>query len=151
MSKKGLDYSMNKYVKNYLLRGLIFSGLGPVVMSIVYLCLESSGVVMQLSAVDQFKAIISTYIIAFVHAGGSVFPTIEEWPKVKAAFFQGLTIWAVYLIGYLVNDWIPLSWLAIGLYTGCFILAFVGTWIIVILVTKAVVKKMNEKIKEINK
>ena len=84
MLKKGWDYNMNKYVKEYLLRGLIFSGLGPVVGGCVYLFIELSGERLVLNGYEVFLTIITTYIIAFVQAGSSVFPTIEIWSKVKA-------------------------------------------------------------------
>ena len=120
MSKKGLDYSMNKYVRTYLHRGLIFAGLGPIVTSIIYIILEASGTEIVLSGLDVFKAIVTTYIIAFVHAGSSVFPQIEKWPLFKSIFFQGLSIYLVYTIGYLINSWIPLNPVIIGIYSGCF-------------------------------
>ena len=41
MLRKGWDYNMNKYVKEFFKRGLIFSGFGPIVAGIVYLCIES--------------------------------------------------------------------------------------------------------------
>ena len=34
---------MNKYIKDYLLRGLIFSGFGPIIYGIVCLIIESMG------------------------------------------------------------------------------------------------------------
>ena len=142
---------MNKYVKEYLHRGLIFSGLGPIVLGIIYIILHASGVTIELGAWDVFKAILSTYVMAFVHAGSSVFPTIERWSKVKAMFFQGISIYTVYLVGYLINSWIPFSLLAIGLYTACFLLAFAAIWLVVYLTAKKAANKMNEKLKEINK
>ncbi len=142
---------MNKYVKEFLHRGLIFSGLGPVVLGIIYIILHASGVKIELGAWDVFKAIVSTYIMAFVHAGASVFPTIDHWSKVKAAFFQGISIYTVYLVGYLINSWIPFSFLAIGLYTGCFVLGFATIWIVFYVTAKKATKRMNEKLKEINK
>lgn len=142
---------MNKYVKEFLHRGLIFSGFGPVVLGIIYLIVNASGAKVELGAWDVFKAIMSTYVMAFVHAGASVFPTIDHWSKVKAMFFQGLSIYTVYLVGYLINSWIPFSLLAIGLYTGCFVLAFVAIWIVAYVTSNKAAKRMNEKLKEINK
>ena len=69
---------MNYYVKEFLKRGLIFSGFGPIIMGIVYLCIEASGVDLKLDAPIVFLAIITTYIIAFVQAGSSVFEAVED-------------------------------------------------------------------------
>lgn len=141
---------MNKYVKRFLHIGLIFSGLGPIVFGIIMLCISYSDANFNPTGLEIFKGIITTYIIAFVHAGSSVFPQIESWSKMKAMFFQGLCVYLVYLVGYLVNDWLPLSALAIGLYSACFIAAFCITWLIVYLIVNKATKQMNERIKKIN-
>ena len=151
MSKKGLDYSMNKYVRLFLHRGLIFAGLGPIVTSIVYIILEASGTEIVLTGLDVFKAIVTTYVIAFVHAGSSVFPQIEKWPLFKQIFFQGISIYLVYTIGYLINSWIPLNPVLIGIYSGCFFGIFGITWLIIYICTGAVTKKMNKKLEEMNR
>ena len=151
MLKKGLGYSMNKYVKTYLLRGLIFSGLGPVVTGIVYVILEACGTEIVLNGLDVFKAIVTTYVIAFVHAGSSVFPQIDKWPLFKQIFFQGISIYLVYIIGYLINSWIPLNLTLILIFTGCFFGAFGITWLIIYICTGSVTKKMNKKLKEMNR
>lgn len=142
---------MNSYVKEYLHRGLIFSGLGPVVLGIVYMILNSTGTPVVLSALDVFKAILTTYIIAFVQAGASVFPQIESWSKFKAAFFQGFTIYLVYLVGYLINSWIPFEPLVIIIFTSVFAAVFVSLWIIIFTISKKAAKQMNERLSEINK
>lgn len=151
MLKKGLDYSMNKYVKDFLHIGLIFSGLGPIVLGIVYMIINASGVEVILSAGDVFKAILTTYVIAFVQAGISVFPKIESWSSFKVMLMQGLCCYLVYVIGYLINSWIPFNFLTIVIFTGVFITVFVCIWIAIFTIAKKVENKMNAKLKEINK
>ena len=87
---------MNPYVKSFIHRGLIFSGLGSIVSGIVYLCLELSGVKLELSGFDFLLATISTYIMAFVQAGSSVFNEIEKWRKAKSILFQMSSIYCLY-------------------------------------------------------
>ena len=142
---------MNKYVRTYLHRGLIFAGLGPIVTSIVYIILEASGTEIVLSGLDVFKAIVTTYVIAFVHAGSSVFPQIDKWPLFKQIFLQGISIYLVYIIGYLINSWIPLNLTFILIFTGCFFGAFGITWLIIYICTGSVTKKMNKKLEEMNR
>lgn len=139
---------MNKYVKMFLHRGLMFSGLGPIVAGIVYVCIEASCTVLALTGIEFFTAVLTTYIIAFVHAGSSVFPQIEGWPLIKSIFFQWFSIYAVYTIGYLINSWIPLNPIVILIYTGCFIGAFSIIWIIIYLTTKKVTRKMNDQLNQ---
>ena len=75
---------MNRYLKNFLHRGLIFAGFGPVVAGIVFLILQLSGVNVTLSGANIFSTVISTYIIAFLHAGSSLFHEIESFSPAKA-------------------------------------------------------------------
>ena len=77
---------MNKYVKEFLKRGLMFSGLGPIVAGIVYLLIEASGTDLNLDAPTVFMAIITTYIIAFVQAGSSIFNSESLLEEYKKAF-----------------------------------------------------------------
>lgn len=142
---------MNKYVKQFFHIGLIFSGLGPVTLGIIYLIINASGVTVSLSAMDVFKAILSTYVIAFIHAGSNVFPKIESWSKFKGAFFQGLSLYLVYLGAYLINNWIPFNFIVIAVFTGIFVVTFAVIWVVVYFVTKSSVRKMNDKLKELNR
>ena len=58
-------------VKEFVKRGLLFAGLGPVALGIVYLILFYSLEEFQLSGAEVFLAILSTYVLAFVQAGAS--------------------------------------------------------------------------------
>ena len=138
------------YVKEYFLRGFMFAGLGPIVAGIVHLILEMNNTKIELNGYQVFSAIVTTYIIAFVHAGSSVFSRIESWSIVKQMLFQFVSIYLVYTIGYLINSWIPLKLEVILIYTGCFVLGFLLIWLIVYLITKSTAGKMNEKLVKIN-
>jgi hypothetical protein len=146
MLSKGWDYNMNYYVKEFLKRGLMFSGLGPIVAGIVYLCIEKSGTELNLSGSTMLLAIITTYIIAFIHAGSSVFNIVESWSRVKGLFFQLISIYIVYTAGYLLNSWLPLKIEVIIIYTVIFVLAFLTVWLTIFFITKNVTKKLNDKL-----
>lgn len=137
---------MNKYVKEYLKRGLIFSGLGPIVAGIVYLCLELSGTDLKLNGYNIFFAIITTYIIAFVQAGSTVFNQIEHWPKAKSLFFQMTSIYVVYMAGYLLNNWIPFKLVVIIVFTSVYVVTFLTVWLTVYFISKNAEKKLNSKL-----
>lgn len=143
MLRIGWDYNMNTYVKEFLKRGLMFSGFGPIVAGIVYLCIESSGIDLNLTAGIVFLAIITTYIIAFVQAGSSVFNQIETWPKAKSLFFQMTSIYVVYMGGYLINNWIPFRIEVIIIFTSVYVTTYLTIWLTVYLITKNMTKKLN--------
>lgn len=138
---------MNKYVRQFLLRGLIFSGFGPVVLGIVYLCLEISNVELNLNGYQIFTAIITAYLIAFVHAGTSVFHEIESWGKAKSMLLQLLLLYSVYTIGYLINDWLKFDIKVLAIYTSCFVVGFIITWLSIYFSVKSATNKLNKKIK----
>ena len=137
---------MNCYVKEFLKRGLLFSGLGPLVAGIVYLCIENSGIDLKLTGFNVFLAIITTYIIAFVQAGSSVFNQIDTWPKPKCLFFQMTSIYVVYMGGYLINQWIPFKIEVIIIFTSIYVSLFLAVWLSVYLITKKLTKKLNDKL-----
>lgn len=137
---------MNRYVKEYLHRGLIFGGFGPIIAGIVILILDKTGTYTSVSGSDMFLAIVSTYICAFVHAGSSVFPSIEHWSKIKAMFWQFTSIYVVYLSVYQINGWMPLKASVIAIFTVCFLGGFLIIWAIVLASVNAATKRMNEKL-----
>lgn len=137
---------MNKYVKDYLLRGLLFGGFGPIILGIVYAILEATLPGFSLSGVEVLLAIISTYILAFVQAGASVFNQIEEWPLMKSLGFHFLSIYLAYSLAYIANSWIPFDWAVIGIFTAIFVLVYLVIWVIVYLSVRAATKRLNGRV-----
>lgn len=138
---------MNKNVKEFLHRGLLFGGVGPIIGGIVFLSIEFSGVPLNLSGYQNFIAIISLYLLAFVQAGASVFNQIESWPIAKSTGLHFLSIYLAYVSCYLLNSWIPFDWTVIAIFTGIFILAYLIIWITVYFIVKKTSKKLNNVIK----
>ena len=137
---------MNKYVKNFFLRGLIFSGLGPVVYVMVMMILALCNVVTEVSVYQVVISVISTYILAFVAAGSSVVHSIESWSLLKSTLIYGLVLYASYIVCYLLNNWINFNFVSILIFTGIFIGAYLGIWLSIFLSTRAMSKKLNEKL-----
>lgn len=134
---------MNKHVKEFLRRGLMFSGFGPIVAGIVMLfepLPKNDGKTL-------FVAIISTYLLAFVHAGSSVFNSIESWSPAKAAFIHLGTLYVSYLLCYLVNSWIDFDIRVVGIFTAIFVAGYFVIWFPIYLSVKRTSKKMNETLK----
>ena len=137
---------MKKYLKSFLLRGLIFAGLGPIIGGIVFLILGNTIKDFSLTGYQVFIAIISTYILAFVQAGASVFNQIEEWPITKSLFCHFASIYTVYIVCYLVNTWIPFEPIAILIFTVIFVVCYFVIWLTVYLSVKATTKKLNSRL-----
>ena len=96
---------MNIYLKRFLRRGIAFGGFGPIILGIVFLVLSFTVSDFSLGGREVFLAIVSTYVLAFVQAGASVFNQIEEWPLAKCTFVHFLTLYVTYVLCYLINSW----------------------------------------------
>ena len=61
------------YFKEFLHRGLMFGGFGPIVAGIVYFAISLNIKDFSVSGAEILIATVSIYLLAFVHAGSSVF------------------------------------------------------------------------------
>ena len=139
---------MNRYCKQFLLRGVFFGGFGPIIVGIVYLILELTLPAFSLSGTEAFLAIISTYLLAFVHAGASIFNQIESWPIAKSTGIHFLVLFSTYSLCYLLNRWIPFEPMVLLIFAGAFILTYAIIWLTVVLVIKKTTRHLNEKLQK---
>lgn len=137
---------MNKYLKSFLHRGLIFGGFGPIVAGVVYLSLSLSIDNFTLDGIEMFTAIFSTYILAFLHAGASIFNQIESWPIAKSLFFHFGTLYISYALCYLINRWIPFDAVAFLIFTLVFVAIYLVIWLSVFIAVKCISKKFNNRL-----
>ena len=137
---------MKNYAKEFFHRGLMFGGFGPIVAGIAYAILERTVFNFSLSGTQVLLAIISTYMIAFVQAGASVFNQIDEWPLHKSLLCHFVSLYAVYVIGYLINTWIPFQAEVVLIFTGIFVAVYFAIWVTVYLIVKATSRQLNEKL-----
>ena len=137
---------MNKYLKSFIFRGAVFGGLGPMILGIVYAVLEASIDGFSLGGAEVLIAIVSTYLIAFVQAGASVFNQIEEWQPMKSVLFHFLSIYAVYALAYVMNSWIPFDPRVLLIFTGIFVLVYAVIWLTVYFSIKLVSRKMSARL-----
>ena len=138
---------MNIYLKKFLQRGISFGGFGPIIVGIVFYIISLTLEGFSLGGGEVFLAILSTYILAFVQAGASVFNQIEEWPLAKCTFVHFLTLYLAYVLCYLVNSWIPFDINVVLIFTAMFAAGYFVVWLAVFISIKAVSKKLNAKIK----
>lgn len=138
---------MNRYVKDFLFRGLMFAGFGPIVLGIIYYILSLTIEGFSLGGGEVLIGIISIYILAFVQAGATVFPQIDHWPLVKSLACHFGSLYLVYVGAYLVNSWIPFEPIILLVFTVIFSAVFLFVWLTVFFSVKAVSKKLNAKLK----
>lgn len=134
---------MNKYLKSFLHRGLLFGGFGPVVASIVFLAISHSVDNFSLSAQEVLTATLSTYLLAFVHAGASIFNQIEHWSLPKSLLCHFSMLYAAYSLCYIANSWIPFDPKVLLIFSLIFIAVYFVIWITVYLCVRNTTKKLN--------
>ncbi len=137
---------MNEYVRKYLHRGLIFGGLGSIVVGVVYAILGACIEGFSLSGAEALMGIVSGYVIAFVQAGSSVFNQIEGWPLAKSLGIHFASLYAVYCGAYLVNTWIPFEPLVILIFTAIFAAVYFAIWLTVYICIKITSKRLSAKL-----
>ena len=137
---------MNKHVKSYLQRGIAFGGFGPIIMGIIFVIIEGCGEAVLLSGTEVMIAIVSTYILAFVQAGSSVFNQMETWPIAKSLGLHFLSLYIVYVGCYLVNRWLPFVWELVAAFTVIFALVYFAIWAIVYFIVRKTSKNLNKNI-----
>ena len=137
---------MRRYVCEFFRCGLIFGGFGPVVMGIVYLILSCTIEGFTLTGGEVCLAIISTYLLAFIQAGASVFNRIDHWPLARSLGTHFLTLFAAYSMCYVVNTWIPFEPLVLLIFAAAFTLTYAIIVLVVYLAIRATSKKMNSRV-----
>ena len=135
---------MKKMMKEFILRGLIAAGFGPVVYGIVIFIIEACGVRAMQDGNMIFKAILSTYMMAFICAGASVIWQNERLGLGYSALIHGTIIYITYLITYLLNGWLDNE--KIGLFSIIFISGYIIIWLIIFITEKIKAKKLNQQL-----
>ena len=138
---------MNKYLKEFFHRGLIFSGFGPIVLGIIYFVLSETVDNFTLSGGEVLAGIVSTYLLAFVQAGSTVFNQIEHWSTGKSLLCHLSTLYVAYSLFYVANTWIPFEPKVLLIFTAIFMAIYFVVWGIVYFSIKATSKNFNAKLK----
>ena len=126
---------------------MIFGGFGPIIAGIVFFILDFTVPAFSLSGCEVLLAVVSTYLLAFVNAGASVFNQIEHWPLARSLACHLGSLYLAYMLCYIVNSWIPFEPIAVALFTAAFVATYFIIWFVVVLSIKAASRKMSEKLK----
>lgn len=139
---------MKKFASNFLLRGLVACGFGPVVLAVVYLILQQQGVVQTLSVNEVSTGIFSLFALAFVVGGMNAIYQVERLPVMLAILIHGVVLYGSYLIVYLVNDWLKWGFTPIIVFSAIFLLGYLMIWVIIYSVMKKNTVRINKQLKQ---
>ncbi len=134
-------------VKDFFLRGFVFGGLGPVILGIVYLVLHFTLDDLTLTGDEVFLGILSIYLLAFVHAGASVFYQIESWSLGKSVLFHFSLLYVAYVLCYVLNDWLPFDLLSLGIFTAVFAGGYALILLVISVSIRMTVRRLNKQLR----
>ncbi|MBQ8212859.1 MAG: DUF3021 domain-containing protein [Clostridia bacterium] len=139
---------MKTYWKMFMHRGLIFGGFGPMVAGIVFCVLDATLEDFSIGGDQILLAIVSTYLLAFLQAGSSVFHQIEHWSPARSLLAHFLTLYTAYVGCYWVNSWIPFEPFVILIFTAVFAVSYFVICLTVFVTVKIIQKRINANLKK---
>ena len=141
---------MKKNIKEFIRRGLVACGFGPLVLAVLYQILQSQGVVESLTVDEVCLGIVSLSVLAFIAGGMNVIYQVERLPLMVAILIHGGVLYISYLATYLVNAWLEWGMTPVLVFTGIFVIAYLIIWMIIYSAIKKHTDKLNEALKQQN-
>ena len=138
---------MKKFLKNFLLRGLICAAGGPLVLAVIYGILGVTGTVEAIPATQACLGIVTIALLAFIAAGMTAVYQMEQLPLPIMILLHGGALYVAYILTYLINGWLQNSLVPILVFTGIFVVGYALVWLIIYLVEKEKTERLNELLK----
>ena len=134
---------MKRHVLEFIHRGFMAWGLGPIVLAVLYLILQQQGIVQILSVNEMCLGIISLSALAFVAGGMNIIYQIERLPLMVAILIHGCVLYVSYLATYLLNGWLAWGKFPVLVFSGIFAGGYLLIWVIIYAVIKRNTEKVN--------
>jgi len=139
---------MKQHVREFFRRGLIACGFGPMVLAIFYLIFQKQTGMDTLSVNQVCLGIFSLSVLAFVAGGMNVIYQVERLPLMIAILIHGGVLYSIYLITYLINDWLEWGITPILFFSIIFILGYLAIWAAIYCTIKKKPEKLNHLLTE---
>lgn len=134
---------MKKFWKEFILRGLVACGFGPIILAIIYGVLDATGAAQTLTPTEVCKGILTIALMAFIAGGVTAVYQMEELPLFLAILIHGIALYLDYLMLYLVNGWIAEGVKPLLIFTGIFVLGYAITWAIIYVIIRKDARNIN--------
>ena len=139
---------MKKVALEFLHRGVMSCGVGPIILAVLYLILHHNGVVENVSVKELCVGIFSLTALAFVAGGINALYQLERLPLMAAILIHGSVLYVSYLMTYLVNGWLEWGRVPVLVFTGIFVVGYLVIWAVIYFVIKRKTKNLNKMLKE---
>lgn len=139
---------MKKNILEFFRRGFVACGFGPIVLAILYLILQHKADIETLTVNQVCLGIFSLSALAFIAGGMNVIYQIERLPLMVAILIHGSVLYIIYLVTYLLNNWLEWGAIPILVFSGIFILGYLVIWAIIYCIIKKRTERLNEILKQ---
>ena len=138
---------MKKFALEFLRRGLVACGFGPIVLAVLYLVLKQHGV--ETLTVDEVcLGIFSLTALAFIAGGMNAVYQMERLPLMLAILLHGGVLYAGYLAVFLLNGWLQQGLTPLLVFTAVFVVGYLIIWVIIYSVTKQKTAMLNQMLQK---
>ena len=139
---------MKRNVMEFVRRGFIACGFGPLVLAVLYLVLQRHAALETLSVNQVCTGIFSLSALAFIAGVMNVVYQIERLPLMGAILIHGIVLYISYLGTYLINGWLEWGKTPIVVFSGIFVFGYLLIWAGIYSITKRNTEKINRILKE---
>lgn len=138
---------MKKFVLDFIHRGMVAMGIGPLVLAVLYWILQQNGILQTLDVGEVCIGIFSISALAFVAGALNALYQLERLPLMVAILIHGGVLYVSYLLTFLLNDWLEWGRIPVLVFSGVFLVGYVVIWAIIYSITKKRTAAVNEELK----
>ena len=139
---------MKRFLSDFMRRGMMALGFGPLVLAVLYWILHTHGVVDTLTVEQVCTAILSITGLAFLAGVLNAVYQIEKLPLMVAMLIHGGVLYAAYLVTYLVNSWLEGGIIPILVFTCIFVVGYFLIWAVIHAIVKRNTVRVNAMLKQ---
>lgn len=137
---------MKKHILDFIRRGAVACGIGPLVLAVLYLMIGRQGV-RQLTPEQVSTGIFSLTALAFIAGGMNAIYQLERLPLMVAVGIHGAVLYAGYLATYVINDWLEWGAIPVLVFSGIFVVGYLVIWAVIYCIIRRRTARLNELLK----
>lgn len=139
---------MKRFILDFLRRGIVACGFGPLVLAVLYLALQRYAGVETLEVREVCLGIVSLSVLAFIAGGMNAIYQMERLPLMVAILIHGGVLYLSYLATYLLNGWLEWGGAPILIFSCIFVLGYLVIWVIIYAFIRRKTEDLNEILKK---
>ena len=139
---------MKQFLKDFLLRGMVAAGFGPMALVIFYLITAHHGGAQSLSVNEVCTGIVSLTALAFIAGGMNAIYRIERLSLMAAITIHGAVLYGSYLATYLINGWLEQGRGPVLVFSTIFFAGYLAVWAAIYFITRSNTARINEIMKQ---